>query len=152
MTAMKRVDSRAFMPGVPENHRCFPERLADHVAGLGADSGKRGLVGIQEIAVLVQQPLILKSVLQDCAHLGFVGFELRRPLGDPQFEDFVQPAQILLRLLGGRDVMGHADEADVASGRVPARLGLGAQPSPFVIGAQVARFQHERLERSLAGD
>ena len=80
----------------------------------------------------VEQALILMAGLEDCPHLGFAGFELRRPLGDPHFEDFVQPAQIVLGLLGCRDVVGDADEADVASGRVPAR--------------------HERLERSFAGD
>ena len=89
--------AHAFGAGKP---RRFPERLADHLAGVGADSGERGLVGIQDVAVLVEQPLILMAGLEDRAHLGFAGFQLRRPLGDPQFEDFVQPAQIVLGLLG----------------------------------------------------
>ena len=80
--------------------RRFPERLADHLAGVGADSGERRLVGIQDVAVQVEQALILMAGLEDRPHLGFAGFELRRPLGDPQFEDFVQPAQIVLGLLG----------------------------------------------------
>ena len=50
--------------------------------------------------MLVEQPLILMAGLEDRPHLGFAGFQLRRPLGDPQFEDFVQPAQIVLGLLG----------------------------------------------------
>ena len=80
--------------------RRFPERLADHLAGVRADSGERGLVGIQDVAVQVEQALILMAGLEDRPHLGFAGFELRRPFGDPQFEDFVQPAQIVLGLLG----------------------------------------------------
>ena len=141
--------AHAFGCGKP---RRFPERLADHLAGVGADSGERGLVGIQDVAVLVEQPLILMAGLEDRAHLGFAGFQLRRPLGDPQFEDFVQPAQIVLGLLGGGDVVGDADEADVVAGRIPARLGFRAQPAPFAVGALVAGFQHERLQRGLAGD
>ena len=43
--------AHAFGAGKP---RRVPERLADHRAGLGADSGQRRLVGIQEIAVLVR--------------------------------------------------------------------------------------------------
>ena len=89
--------AHAFGSGKP---RRFPERLAADVAGVRADSGKRCLVGIQEVAVLVQQPLILMAGLQNRPHLGFAGFELRRPLGDPQFEDFVEPAQIVLGLFG----------------------------------------------------
>ena len=100
----------------------------------------------------VEQRLILMAGLEDRAHLGFVGFQLRRPLGDPQFEDFVQPAQIVLGLLGGGDVVGDADEADMLAGRVPARLGFRAQPAPFAVGALVAGLQHERFQRGLAGD
>ena len=48
--------------------------------------------------------------------------------------------------------MGDADEADVVAGRIPARLGFGAQPPPFAVGALIAGLQHERLERGLAGD
>ena len=102
--------------------------------------------------MLVQQPLILMAGLEDRAHLGFVGFQLRGSLGDPQFQDFVQPAQIVLGLLGGGDVVGDADEADVVAGRIPARLGFRAQPAPFAVGVLVAGFQHERLERGLARD
>ena len=120
--------AHAFGPGKPW---CVPERLAEHRAGLGADSGQRRLVGIQQIAVLVQQRLILMAGLQDRAHLGFIGFQLRGSLGDPQFQDFVQPAQIVLGLLGGGDVVGDADEADMVAGRVPARLGFRAQPAAF---------------------
>ena len=58
----------------------------------------------------------------------------------------------MLGLLGCRNVVGDADEADMIAGRTPARLGFGAQPPPFAVGAQVARFEHERLERGLAGD
>ena len=90
--------------------------------------------------------------LQDRAHLGFVGFQLRGSLGDPHFQDFVELAQIVLGLLGGGDVVGDADEADVVAGRVPAWLGFRPQPSPFAAGVLVTGFQHERLERSLAGD
>ena len=54
--------------------------------------------------MLVEQALILMAAFEDCAHLGFVGFQLRRSFGDPQFEDFVQPAQIAFGLLGGGDV------------------------------------------------
>ncbi len=50
--------------------------------------------------MLVQKPLILMAGFQDRAHLGFAGFQLRRPLGDPQFEDVVQPAKIVLGLFG----------------------------------------------------
>ena len=89
--------AHAFGAGKP---RRFPERLADHLAGVRADSGERGLVGIQDVAVQVEQALILMAGLEDRPHLGFAGFQLRRPLGDPQFEDFVQPAQIVLGLLG----------------------------------------------------
>ena len=48
----------------------------------------------------VEQRLILVAGFEDRAHLGFAGFQLRRPLGDPQFEDVIQPAQIVLGLLG----------------------------------------------------
>ena len=63
--------------------RRFPERLADHLAGVGADSGERRLVGIEHVAVRIEQALILMAGLEDRAHLGFAGFQLRRPLGDP---------------------------------------------------------------------
>ena len=149
---MKASRTVSRMPSVPENHGVSQNGLPITVAGVGADSGQRRLVGIQEIAVLVQQPLILMAGLQDRAHLGFVGFQLRGSLGDPHFQDFVQPAQIVLGLLGGGDVVGDADEADMLAGRVPARLGFRAQPSPFAAGVAVAGFQHERLERGLAGD
>ena len=133
--------AHAFGRGKP---RRFPERLADHLAGVGADSGERRLVGVQHVAVQVEQHLILMAGFEDRAHLRFVGFELRRSLGDPQFEDFVQPAQIVLGLLGRGDVVGDADEADMVAGRVPARLRFRAQPSPFAVGALVAGLQHER--------
>ena len=100
----------------------------------------------------VQQPLILMAGLQDRAHLGFIGFQLCGSLGDPHFQDFVELAQIVLGLFGGGDVVGDADEADVVAGRVPAWLGFRPQPSPFAAGVLVTGFQHERLERSLAGD
>ena len=100
----------------------------------------------------VEQPLILVAGLEDRAHLRFVGFELRGSLRDPQFQDLVELAQIELGLLGGGDVVGDADEADVVAGRIPARLRFRAQPAPFAIGPPVARFQHERLERGLARD
>ena len=141
--------THAFGAGKP---RRVPERLADHRAGVGADPGQRRLVGIQDVAVLVEQRLILVAGLEDRAHLGFVGFQLRGSLRDPHFQDLVQPAQIVLGLLGGGDVVGDADEADVVAGRVPAWLGLRAQPSPFAAGVLVTGFQHERPERSLAGD
>ena len=38
------------------------------------------------------------------------------------------------------------------AGRIPARLGFRSQPPPFAVGALVAGFQHERLERGLARD
>ena len=100
----------------------------------------------------VEQALILVAGLQDRAHLGLVGFQLRGSLRDPQFQDFVQLAQILLGLLGGGDIVGDADEADMLAGRVPARLGFRAQPAAFARSVAVACFQHERLERRLAGD
>ena len=90
--------------------------------------------------------------LEDRPHLGFAGFELRRPLGDPQFEDFVQPAQIVLGLFGRRDVVGNADKADMLAGRIPARLGFRSHPSPVAASVAVAGFQRERLERGLARD
>ena len=130
----------------------FPERLADHVAGVGADAGERRLVGVEHVAVLVEQPLILVAGLEDRAHLRFVGFELRGALGDPQFQRLVQPAQLDLGLLGGGDVVGDADEADMLAGRVPARLGFRAQPAPFAVGVLVAGFQHERFQRGFARD
>ncbi len=100
----------------------------------------------------VEQALILVAGLQDGAHLRLVGFQLRGSLRDPQFQDFVQLPQILLGLLGHGDVVRDADEADVVAGRIPARLGFRAQPAVFARSVAVARFQHERLERSLAGD
>ena len=90
--------------------------------------------------------------LEDRAHLGFVGFQLRGSLADPLFEDFVQPAQIVLGLLGGGDVVGDADEADMLTGRIPARLGFRPQPSPLAVGAFVAGLQHKRLERGFSRD
>ena len=123
-----------------------------HVAGLGANAGQRRLVRIEDVAVLVEQPLILVAGLEDRAHLRFVGFELRGALGDAQLQRFVEPAQIDLGLLGGGDVVGDADEADMLAGRIPARLGFRAQPAPFAVGAPVAGFQHERLQRGFAGD
>ena len=90
--------------------------------------------------------------LEDRAHLRFVGFELRGALGDPQFERFVEPAQLDLGLLGGGDVVGDADEADMLAGRVPAWLGFRAQPAPFAVGALVPGLEHERLQRGFACD
>ena len=48
--------------------------------------------------------------------------------------------------------MGDADEADMIAGRIPARLGFGAQPPPFAVRAPIAGLQHERFQRGLAGD
>ena len=131
--------------------RRFPERLADHVAGVGADAGERRLVGIEHVAVQVEQALILMAGLEDRAHLRFVGFELRGALGDAQFQGFVQPAQIDLGLLGGGDVVGDADEADMLAGRIPARLRFRAQPAPFAVGVAgsglPARTASARLRR-----
>ena len=100
----------------------------------------------------IEQRLVLMAGLENRAHLGFAGFQLRGPLGDPQFEGFVEPAQIALGLLGGGDVVGDADEADVVAVRVPARLGFRPQPAPFAVGALVAGLQHERFQRGFAGD
>ncbi len=80
----------------------LPERLADDVTGLGANARQRRLVGIEHVAVMVEQPLILVAGLEDRAHLRFVGFELRGSLGDAQFQRLVQPAQLDLRLLWRR--------------------------------------------------
>src|SRR3954447_16144075 len=95
----------------------------------------------------IEQPLVLMAGLEYGAHLGFVGFQLRGSLGDPQFEGFVQPAQIVLGLLGGGDVVGNADEADMLAGRVPAWLGFRTQPSPFAVGALVPGLEYKWLER-----
>ncbi len=90
--------------------------------------------------------------LEDRAHPGFVGFELRGALGDPLLERFIEPAQIDFGMLGRRDVVGNADEADMLAGRVPARLGFRPQPAPFAIGPLVASLQHERFQRGFARD
>src|SRR5581483_6351799 len=82
----------------------------------------------------------------------FVGLQLRRAFEDALLQRLVQPPELDFRLLGRGDVMGDADEADVLAGRVPARLRFRAQPVPFVVGALVARFQHERFQRSLSGN
>ncbi len=132
--------------------RRLPERLADHVGSVRADAGQCGLVGIEHVAVQIEQHLILVAGLEDRAHLRFAGFQLRRPLGDPQLQRLVQPAEFVLGLLGRGDVVGDADEADMLAGRVPARLRFRAQPAPFAVGVPVARLQHERLERGFAGD
>ena len=58
----------------------------------------------------------------------------------------------MLGLLGGGDVVGNANEADMLAGRVPARLGFRTQPSPFSVGALVPGLQHERLERGFTCD
>ncbi len=63
------------------------------------------------------------------------------------------PAQIVLGLLGCGDVVGDADEADVACRSGPSAAGISSAAIAIRPSAlQVARFQHERLERSLAGD
>ena len=140
------------MPSVPVNHGVSQNGLPITSLAFAPIPASEVLFAMQDVAVRVEQPLILVAGLEDRAHLGFAGFQLRRPLGDPQFEDFVQPAQIVLGLLGRRDVVGDADEADMVAGRIPARLGFRAQPPPFAVGALVAGFQHERLERGLACD
>ncbi len=124
----------------------FPERPADDVAGLGADAGQRDLVGVKHVAVMVEQRLILMAGLEDRAHLGFVGFKLCGALGDAQFQRLVQPAQLDLRLLGDGDVMGDADEADMLSGGIPARLGFRPQPTVLAFSILVAGLQHERFQ------
>ena len=95
---------------------------------------------------MVEQPLILMTGLEDRAHLRFIGFKLGGAFGDPQLQRLVQPAELVLGLLGRGDVMGDADEADMLAGRVPARLGFRPQPTVFAVGAPVAGFQHERLQ------
>ena len=82
------------------------------VPGVTADSGKRCPLGVQEIAVLVQQALILMAEFSRIARIcASLDLNLRRPLGNPHFEYFVQSAQIVLGLLGRCDVVGDADEA-----------------------------------------
>ena len=130
----------------------LPERLADDVDGVSADAVERRPVGVKQVALGREQPLILVAGLEDRAHLGFVGFQLRGALRDSLFEDFVQPAQIAFRLPGGGDVVGDADEADMLAGGVPARLRFRSQPAPFAVGIPVAGLQHEWLERGFAGD
>ena len=142
--------AHAFGAGKP---RRVPERLADHVALASARMPASAvLLAYSRSPCWLSSALILVAGLEDRAHLGFVGFQLRGALGDPQLQDLVQPAQLDLGLLGGGDVVGDADEADMLAGRVPARLRFRAQPAPFAVGVAVARFQHERLQRGFAGD
>ena len=140
------------MPSVAVNQGVSQNGLPIDVGGLGADAVQRRLVDVEDVAMRIEQRLILMAGLEDRAHLGFAGFQLRGPLGDPQFEDFVEPAQIAFGLLGGGDVVGDADEADVVAVRVPARLGFRPQPAPFAVGALVAGLQHERFQCGFAGD
>ena len=146
------ADGVAHAFGVAENHGVSQNGLPITSLASVRIPASAVLLAYRTSPCRLSSALILMAGLEDRAHLGFAGFQLRRPLGDPQFEDFVQPAQIVLGLLGGGDVVGDADEADVVAGRIPARLGFRAQPSPFAVGALVAGFQHERLERGLAGD
>ena len=48
--------------------------------------------------------------------------------------------------------MGDADEADMLSSRIPARLRFRPHPPPLPVGAAIASFQHERFQARLAGD
>jgi hypothetical protein len=84
--------------------------------------------------------------------LRFVGFELRGALPDALLQRFIETAQFALGFLRGRDVMGDPDKADMLSLRIPARLRFRSHPAPYAVGPAISRFQHERLERGLAGD
>ena len=90
--------------------------------------------------------------LENRAHLGFMGFQLRRALEDALLQGLVEPAQFNFRLLGGGDIVRDPDETVVLAGRVPARLGLRAQPAPLAIGPLVAGLEDKRPQRGLACD
>ena len=143
------MDDVAHAVGVAEPGR-IPERRPDDPGRFAADIHQRRPVDVNHLALPVEQRLILVAGLEDRAHLGFAGFQLRGSFRDALLEDFVHAAQVNLRLLGRGDIVGDADEADMLAGRIPARLRLRAQPAPFAVGAPVACLQHEGLERGLA--
>ncbi len=90
------------MPSVPENQGVSQNGLPITSVASARIPASAVLVGIEHVALQIEQPLILVAGLEDRAHLGFAGFQLRGALGDPQFQDFVEPPQIVLGLLGGR--------------------------------------------------
>ena len=140
------------MPWVPVNHGVSQNGLPIDVRGARLDAVERGLVGIEQFALEVDQALILVAGLQDGAQPRLVGFELGGALHDTLFQRLVELPQLDLGLLGDGDVVGDADEADMLAGRVPARLRFRAQPAPFAGCVPVARLQHERFQRRFALD
>ena len=152
MTAVKASRTVSRMPSVAVNQGVSQNGLPMTSMASARMPASAVLLAWSTSPCMVEQPLILVAGLEYRAHLRFVGFELRGSLGDAQFQRLVQPAQFDLGLLGGGDVVGDADEADVLAGRIPARLGFRAQPAPFAVGILVARFQHERFQRSFARD
>src|SRR5205807_409986 len=103
-------------------------------------------VGVEQAAIAVEQHLILMAGFKDRARLRFAGFELRGALPNAPLQRLVELPQLDLGFLGGRDVVGDADEADMLAVRVPARLRLRAQPAPIARGIPIARLEHEWLE------
>ena len=71
---------------------------------------------------------------------------------DALLQRLVHLPQLGLGLFRQRHVMGDADKAEMVAVRIEPRLRLRAQPAPFAVGALVARFQHERLQRRFSGD
>ena len=141
------------MPSVAANHGESQNGLPSDVRDAGADAGQRRRIGVDDVALQVQQPLILVAGLEDRAHLRFAGLASCAVRScDALLQRLVQLPKLDLGLLGDRDVVGDADEADVLSGRIPARLRFRPQPAPFAVGAAIARFQHERLQRRFARD
>ena len=145
MTAMKASRSDLAHAVSGTEPRRLPERLADDVGGAGPDACQRCLVRMEDIAVLVEQHLVLVAGFEDRAHLRFAGFKLRGTLGDAQLQRFVEPTKFDLGLPGRGDVMGDADEADVAACWIPAGLQFRAQPAPFAVGPHIASLQNEGL-------
>ena len=105
--------------GKPER---IPKRLANDVRHAGLDPGQRRLVGVDNVALQIQQSLVLVAGFKDGAQLRFVGLKLRGTFLDPLLEGFIQTAQFAFGFLGRRDVVSHPDKADVFPRRVPARL------------------------------
>ena len=91
----------------------IPKRLADDVGSSGSNTRQRGLVRVNDVALQIQQPLILVAGLEHGARSCFVRLKLGGALLDALLQRFIEAAQLVLGFLGGRDVVGHADEADV---------------------------------------
>ena len=82
----------------------------------GADARQRRRIRVNDIALEIQQALILVAGLEDGAHLRFAGLKLRGALPDALLQRFVETAKLGFGFLRDRHIVGDPDKADMFSG------------------------------------